>query len=156
MASTRLNNDVISMELRNKTNLNQSEYMLDVPGNGQTPDYIEDPHIRLQKFGGNISSRIVDVNSNLLGINRKIGRDCTQARFDNCEYSKINFPNKCEVVTDESRATMPAWELRDLETHRTGLLLQNPQNHVEMQFSNNISSRILEKNNYIPEFPYIN
>lgn len=156
MACTRFKNDKMAIEIGNSKNLLASQYMLNVPGNGTTPPYIEDPQIRLQKFGANISSRIIDVNTNLLGINRKIGRDCGQKSYDNCEYSRIQYPVKCGAVTDESRTMMPAWEIRDLEANRWNFLHINPQENTERSFENNISSRLLEKDNYIPELPNIN
>ena len=50
-------------------------YMLNVPGNGLYPDYFNDPQIRLQKFGANLSRNVVDINSELLGINKQLDRD---------------------------------------------------------------------------------
>ena len=53
MASTRFKYD----ECRTKKELQQStdpgRWILNVPGNGSTPFYMEDPYIRIQKCGGN-------------------------------------------------------------------------------------------------------
>ena len=45
---------------------------------------------------------------------------------------------------------------RDLETNNWSYLYNNPQEHTELVFDNNLSTRILEKDNYVPEFPCIN
>ena len=38
-------------------------YMLNVPGNGLHPDYFNDPQIRLQKFGANLSKNVVELGN---------------------------------------------------------------------------------------------
>ena len=156
MACTRLKNDRDVILWGQQKDLTGFEYMLNVPGNGTEPYYIEDPHIRLQKFGANISSNIIDVNTNLMGLNRHIGRDCTQSEYKNYCYSKNIYKNNLEMITDESRTTYPAWQLRDLEQNNWNYLHKNPQNHTEITFANNLSSRIIEKDNYKREFPCIN
>ena len=60
------------------------------------------------------------------------------------------YPTINNAITDESRATMPAWQVRDLEQNNWNYLLDNPQAHTEMTFINNIDSRNLEKDNNIP------
>ena len=156
MDCTRFKNDKEMIQINQTKDLAGCRYMLNVPGNGLTPDYIEDPHIRLQKFGANISSNIIDINTNLMGINRRIGRDCPQTEYTNCGYSEISYPNNSETITDQSRTMNPAWELRDLEKDNWDHLHHNPQNHTEMIFANNISTRINEKDNFEPKYPCIN
>ena len=48
--------------------------MLNVPGNGDKPSYFEDPFIRLQNWGGNLMTNPVDLESNLMGINKRLDR----------------------------------------------------------------------------------
>ena len=50
MAFTR-DDDVNKTKLDVEQANNSLGYMLNVPGNGTTPDYIVDPQIRLQGFG---------------------------------------------------------------------------------------------------------
>jgi len=148
MANTRLYNDKNKIIADNKLDYDTSNYILNTPGNGLRPSFIDDPHIRMQKFGGNISANIIDVNSNLIGLTRKIGRDCTQKKYSNI-YSKNQFPDITGSITDQSRASQPAWELRDLENNRQDYPLNDPQNHVESPFDNNVSSRLQEKDSYM-------
>ena len=133
--------------------------MVNEPGNGKQPFYIEDPQIRLQKFGGNISENMVDINSALLGLNKTLcrdsvmpnnGRNGNSERF-NDTYHKHLFPNYKDAITDEPRASYPAWMIRGSENTEWAYLHENPQDHTIPMFANNISSRILEKDNYINE-----
>ena len=160
MASTRIGNDRERQEYNQNFYHNSLGYMVNVPGNGIKPDYIEDPHIRLQKFGANISVNIIDIDSKLKGINDTLTRDTGLTRniglipnrdpyFDDA-YMRHTYPTINNAITDESRATMPAWQVRDLEQNNWNYLLDNPQAHTEMTFINNIDSRNLEKDNNIP------
>jgi len=149
MSSTRLYNDKNKIIMDNKFDYDSCNYILNVPGNGLRPSFIKDPYVRMQKFGGNISSNIIDVNSNLIGLDRKIGRDCTQNEYNNNIYSAYNFPEIKETITRQPRAENPAWELRDQEKNHWDYPLKDPQNHIESPFDNNVSSRILEKDNYM-------
>ena len=151
MACTRLNNDKDKIQMDYKQDYETTNYVLNVPGNGLRPSYIADPHIRLQKFGANISANITDVNSNLVGLGRVIGRDCTQRLYNNNDYSRNSFPVMAEAITHQPRAENPAWELRGYENDHWDFLFSNPQTHTESPFDNNVSSRILEKDNYMIE-----
>ena len=151
MASTRIGNDRDRMEFNQNIYHNSLGYMVNVPGNGSKPDYIVDPHIRLQKFGANISTNSTDIASNLKGINRTLNRDNTSdisskrdANF-NDKYARHMYPTINNAITDEPRSTMPAWQIRDLEQNNWIHLLNNPQEHTEMTFVHNIDSRTLAK-----------
>ena len=75
MAFTRFNYD----ESRTRKKLQQStdigNYHLNVPGNGTQPFYIEDPTIRIQKWGGNLHTNMIDIDSNLKGIDKPLNYD---------------------------------------------------------------------------------
>ena len=150
MSFTRCYDDKDRINICQDRDVDICKYMLNVPGNGTRPTFIDDPHLRLQKFGANISSNIVDVNSNLKGIDRQLDRDCidNSNKLSDGLYFRDNFPTLASAVTDQPRAMLPAWQLRDLEQHNFNYLHTNPQNHTEMFFANNLSSRILVKDNY--------
>ena len=153
MAFTRAFDDKERINMFLNQDVNQSKYMLNVPGNGTKPYFIEDPQIRLQKFGGNISTNFINVNSGLKGIGRQLDTDCLMKTNKNEQliqnnYSEISFPVISSTITSESRTTIPAWQLRDLEQNNWNYLHSNPQNHAETMFENNVSSRILEKDSY--------
>ncbi len=138
-------------------NLENLQYMTQVPGNGTKPYFIDDPQIRLQKFGANISNNIVDLNSTLLGLN-KIQSNCNEMKDINTErggnnnltkeFDIKNFPVYSYAITDESRLMMPAWTLRDMENQNWINMTHQKLNNIEMKFSNNVSSRILEKDKF--------
>ena len=75
MAFTR--DDINKIKLNVDQANDSLSYMLNVPGTGDRPDFIADPQIRLQGFGGNVSANVVDINSMLLGVNKDLDRDCS-------------------------------------------------------------------------------
>jgi len=154
MAFTRFNYD----ECRTKKQLQQStgpgRWILNVPGNGDKPCYVEDPQIIIQKWGGNLRTNTVDLESDLRGVNRNLNKDCLGK--DN--YTNYNVPNEAiqypscsSLYTDQSRATHPAWWYRDLEQVDWYDLPLNPQENTCLPFQNNLSTRILEKDYFTPK-----
>jgi len=126
--------------------------MLNTPGNGDYPCYIEDPQIIIQKWGANLRTNTINLESDLLGVNRQLNRDCLGKN----EYTKYNVPNKpiqypkCnQLYTEQSRAIMPAWTARDLEQVDWYYLPLNPQENTCIPFQSNLSTRILEKDYFI-------
>jgi hypothetical protein len=51
---------------------------------------------------------------------------------------------------EQPRATDPAWTARDLEQSHFYYLPLNPQENVCIPFQNNLSTRILEKDYWVP------
>jgi hypothetical protein len=75
MAFTRFHDDPcrINKQLQESTGLGR--YMLNVPGNGSKPLYMDDPFIRMQKWGGNLMTNTVNLESDLFGLSRLLNRD---------------------------------------------------------------------------------
>lgn len=156
MAFTRFHDDPCRIQKQLQESTWAGRYMLNVPGNGTTPYYIEDPHIRLQKWGANLTTNTINVESDLRGLTRSINKDCL--RKDNYEdhkvqFSKVNYPQLKSSVSDETRATHPAWMYRDLEQANWHYLPLNPQENTCMPFNNNLNTRILEKDYYVAKVP---
>ena len=154
MASTRFNYDDCRTKKKLQQQTDPGRWILNVPGNGPNPCYMEDPHIRLQKWGGNLRTNIINLESDLRGVNRNIGRDCLGK--DN--YKSYNVPNQpiqspsCSgLYTEESRASAPAWWYRDLEQVDWYYPPLNPQENTCIPFLNNINTRILEKDYFVPK-----
>ena len=154
MAFTRFKYD----DCRTKKSLQQQtdpgRWILDVPGNGSRPCYIEDPQIIIQKWGANLRTNTINLESDLLGVNRNLSRDCLGK--DN--YLNYNVPNEAisyplcnQGFTDQSRATHPAWWYRDLEQVDWYYPPLNPQENTCIPFLNNLSTRILEKDYFVPK-----
>ena len=154
MASTRFRDDPARVEDQLRQSVFSCGYMINAPGNGVKPDYVEDPHMRLQKWGANYMTNSIDLESNLKGI-RPINRDCigtSEYTNYNVNTNKIQYPNNNCLYTEQSRSIAPAWEIRDIEseTQRYPTLL-DPQENVTMKFQNNLSTRILEKDHFTPK-----
>ena len=156
MANTRFNYD----PCRTKKSLQQAtgpaRYILNVPGNGDKPYFMADPQIIIQKWGANLQTNSINLESELLGINKKLGKDCLGkdefTKF-NVPTQQVSYPSNSILYTEESRTIMPAWTARDLEQVDWYLLPLNPQENTCMPFQNNLSTRILEKDNFVAQIP---
>ena len=156
MAFTRFHDDParISKQLQQQTD--QERWYLDVPGNGDKPCFILDPQIIPQKWGANLWTDCIDIQSSLLGIDKRINRDCLEQdkyKRQTIHASPIDYP-VCDnfLTTEQSRAIMPAWTARDLQQNHAYILPNNPQAHTEMPFKSYIDTRILEKDNFTRTF----
>ena len=153
MACTRFFYD----DCRTKKQLQQctdpGRWILNVPGNGANPCYIEDPQIIIQKWGANLRTNTINLESDLKGVNRQIGRDCLADNYKNynVENSSITYPKCGNLFTSQSRTTNPAWWYRDVEQVDWAYPPIDPQINTCIPFQNNLSSRILEKDYFTPK-----
>ena len=67
MSFTRCYYDKDRINICQDRDLDICKYVLNVPGNGNRPSFINDPQIRLQKFGANISSNIGSITAPVPG-----------------------------------------------------------------------------------------
>ena len=150
MSFTRFHDDPCRIEKQLQESTGAGRYMLDVPGNGPKPCYMEDPYIRLQQWGANLCTDPVGLESELLGLNQTIaGRDCVEVpKTYKVESNRVDYPS-CQPFTEQPRATNPAWTARDLEQVNWWTLPLNPQENVCLPFHNNISTRILERDYFV-------
>ena len=150
MSFTRFHDDPCRVAKQVEESSNIGKYRLNVPGNGLKPLFMEDPYIRLQKWGGNLRTNVLEIEESLRGLNRKLNRDCL------AENDYKNFsPNSASVYypeygmfTEQPRAVMPAWNLRGIENREMPYLHRNPQNNIEIPFESNVHSRITEVDNF--------
>ena len=154
MSFTRFHDDPARIMKQNQQSTDPGRWVLNKPGNGATPYYMEDPQIIPQQWAGNLWSHSTDLQSALLGLDRGLNKDCLGINeYTNSRFTKnsqpIKYPNCSKLTTEQSRAVLPAWTTRDLEQVNWQPLLSNPQEHVFPTFTNNVSSRILEKDNFI-------
>ena len=155
MSFTRFHDDPcrIKKQLQESTGLGR--YMLNVPGNGSKPIYMDDPFIRMQKWGGNLMTNTVNLESDLMGLSRNSNRDDVAAneyRLNAVKTKQVQYKSQ-NPSTDQSRATHPAWEYRDLEQTKYNILPLNPQENVCFPFQNNLSTRIIEKDIFVAKAP---
>jgi hypothetical protein len=161
MAFTRFHDDPCRITKQLQQQTDQGRWVLDVPGNGDKPCFALDPQIIPQKWGGNLWTHSIDIQSALLGIDKRINRDipntvnCLKNSSENpykrftVNAAPISYP-VCDtfITTEQSRAIMPAWTARDLQQNHAYILPDNPQAHTEMKVPTYIDTRILEKNNF--------
>jgi hypothetical protein len=148
MANTRFFYDPCRTIKQLQQSTGPGRWIMDVPGNGSHPCYIEDPQIIIQKWGGNLRTNTINLESDMLGVNRKIGRDCLGKdgyKSYNVESKPISYPTCNNLYTEQSRVIMPAWTARDLEQVDWYYPPFNPQENTCFPFENNINTRILEK-----------
>ena len=154
MAFTRFKYD----DCRTKKSLQQAtgpgRWILNVPGNGDNPSYIEDPQIIIQKWGANLRTNTINLESELRGVNRPLSRDCLgKDNYKNYNVSNeaIQYPSNNSLTTDQSRATNPAWWYRDLEQVDWYYLPIDPQINTCLPFQNNLNTRVLERDYFTPK-----
>ena len=161
MAFTRFHDDSCRIQKYLEETTNIGNYQINVPGNGINMPFINDPHLRMQKWGANLSNNLTDLESDLRCQTRTLNRDTinennyTNYLNNNNVYSVNNYPVHHTEITGQPRATNPAWTLRELDSINTPnipnnfkYLLLDPQENICIPFSNNISSRIVEKDYY--------
>jgi len=120
----------------------QGRYYLDTPGNGTHLPYFTDSHMRIQKSSGVIGqSGTVDWESELRGITRPL------AKGDIYDYRASKLPiiarihEHSEIISDESRSTLPAWTFRELEQDRWEKPFLNPIDKAIIPFDINMNIR---------------
>ena len=159
MAFTRFHDDDARIAIQLQQQTDQERWYLDVPGNGPKPCFMLDPQIIPQKWGANLWTHCIDIQSSLLGIDRQLNRDCRDKekyKRQTVYASPIDYP-VCDtfLTTEQSRAIMPAWTARDLQQNHAYILPNNPQANTEMPFQNYTSTRILEKDYFKRELQTI-
>ena len=76
MSFTRYHDDPCRIQKQLQEFTGPGRYMLNKPGQGEKPNFMEDPYIRLQEWGANLMTNCVDVESNLKGLSQLINKDC--------------------------------------------------------------------------------
>jgi hypothetical protein len=149
MAFTRFHDDPARIYKGLEQSTFAGRYMLDTPGPGIQMPFVEDPQLRMQRWGANMWSDSTNLESELRGLGRPLSHDVQtyqQSRIHN--GYQISFPTESSCMTDESRASCPAWTFRDLEHSRWETPLINPQANVFKQFEDQVNTRMVAKDQY--------
>jgi hypothetical protein len=153
MAETRFNSDRCRLEKKMQQMTDPGRYIMNVPGLGEYPSFVEDPQILPQKWGANLYTDAVQLESSLWGINRNLSKDCLgkdeYQKFSVPSAKPLSYPVNHSLFTEQSRAIMPPWTVFDQPQNRYDFLPLNPQENVCRTFENNLSTRILEKDIYV-------
>jgi len=150
MSFTRFHDDDARIKKQIEESSFIGRYMLNTPGPGSQLPFLEDAHIRLQKWGSNAHSNSTELESDLKGLSRKYNRDninLNNYKEHTSDSYSLSYASQKPFV-EETRYTHPAWMYVDLEMNRWEKPIVNPQAHTEMDFDNNSSSRILVKDKY--------
>ena len=152
MAFTRFHDDPCRIMKQLQQSTDPCLYYLNQPGNGTTPPFMGDPQILLQKWGANLRTNTINLESNLMGMDRPLGKDCLNTVYQDTTPAsrQMDYPVYQKEVTEQPRTTNPAWNARDLEQTKWWILPLNPQENVCLPFQNNLDTRKLEKDNYMP------
>ena len=156
MSFTRFHDDPARVIIQNRQATGPGRWTLDKPGNGSEPCYMADPQILAQQWAGNLWTQSVDIQSSLLGLDRDLNKDCLgineydkRARETLSNARPLQYPVCSSLTTEQSRVIAPAWTARDLEQVNWQPLLSNPQQHAIVNFTRDVSSRILEKEKFL-------
>lgn len=147
MAFTRFHDDPIRIQKQIDESTFSGRYMLNTPGQGINMPYQNETQMRLQRWGANITNDILLLESDFFGLTRPLNRDLPEIN-DYKKHALNPLPIMYSSVNpfiEESRASHPAWMYKDLEQPIWELPWINPQANLELQFPNNIQTRILEK-----------
>ena len=106
-----------------------------------------DAYVIPQKWGGNLWSNAVDVQSFLLRLDQPLGKDYLGKpnRGHHLSANPNKYSDSNTLMTEQSRAIMPSWTVRDIPQVKEEFPLFDPQSNVTIPFPNYLSTRILEK-----------
>ena len=146
MAQTRFSSDALRIQKKLEVSSFEGRYALTTPGPGINLTFREDPYIRLQKFGANIMTNTHNVENDLMGRNRIITRDIQEYTKFKPNTKRIQYKSD-NTHTTESRSDLPAWTIRDIDNklNRFENPWINPQANIDVEFPNNIQTRLQEK-----------
>jgi hypothetical protein len=93
MAFTRFSNDKDVIQKRLCESTFNGIYHLNTPGNGVDMPYVNDSHIRLQKWGANLRTNTLDIENDLRGMTRKLGSDFQiYTKTEAVSYTHLTLP----------------------------------------------------------------
>jgi|UniRef100_A0A6C0E221 hypothetical protein len=151
MSFTRFHDDPARIRKQLEESTFAEQYYLNMPGNGVNMHFQLDPQLRLQGWGANLHTNAIRLESDFRGLTRRLNHDLIDENnyvTNSVKTVPYTYEN-ANPVTDETRATHPAWTLRGLEQSRWGFPLSHPRDSAEIPFLTNIQTRHLEKENYL-------
>ena len=151
MSFTRFHDDPNRIMKTNLETSAKNDYTFNVPGNSVGPQLFLDPHIRSQKNGTPLYNQMIQTESMLKNMGRPLCRDNKHInQYQNYHsYSGQMTPNEQDkTITNESRASHPAWTYRVNNTFRPDYLFSDPQENLSMPFEAYLDTNVLEKDYY--------
>lgn len=142
------NNDPARKQKRLEESVYPGLRQLNTPSCGNYLPFQEDPHIRLQQWGGNLMMDTINLESDLKGMTRNAYRgDVMEYTRHRVPEQQVNYPVASPFV-EETRSVVPAWQFRekDVSNRHWDYPILNPQSvGIFYPFQRNIQTRILVK-----------
>jgi len=152
MSFTRIKYDKAREEKYQQQSSDPGRWVLNVPGNGDTPAFMEDPHIRLTHWGGNLAQNPLAIEDDLRGMTRNLNRDNIDKDYQShatpYRSNIAAYPANETLTVNQSRATHPAWMTRGVQKSRWDTPLEDPQAHTVIPFTHNVGSRMGDKDSF--------
>ena len=134
-----------------------NNYIFGQPGTGPNPEYISNPEIRLEKWGGNLRTNAINLEHDLFGQTRKLNRD--DVKLNNYVTNSISTSgqnyNSQEIKNDNQRLLLNHVDSREQVItkpfHSLHILLKDPQENIYNTKIN--STRYNNKWGGEPRFP---
>lgn len=149
MAFTRFHDDPVRISKKLEESTFLGRYQLDTPGPGVDMPFFEDPYQRLQKWGANLRSNTINMESDLRGLTRPLTRNDNLQANNYQAFAVSTAPmasySYAQPFVEESRSSHPAWMYRTVEQNRWETTLLDPQANLEKPFQSDVNTRILEK-----------
>jgi hypothetical protein len=149
MAFTRFHDDPMRISKRLEESTFAGRYQLDRPGPGVDMPFFEEPGQRLQQWGANLRTNTIALESDLRGLTRPLTRhdhlEANDYKKHAAETQPMAVYSIAQPYVEDTRASHPAWMYRVYEPARWEKPFLDPQANLEVPFTNNIHSRVLEK-----------
>ena len=155
MSFSRINYDSCAYDKKLAESTGPMEYLLGRPANPETC-FVGSPQLRydrgaVAKFK---NKSIVDVDSELLGLNRPLGK-CPKSDLLTGEKEEINTCTADErfLYAEDTKLSNPPCTLKGRGWNRWEWLCQNPQDKALIGFNTNMSDRTIAKDTHRPLLP---
>lgn len=158
MSYTGLKYDNSAYDQLLRESLGTLKYQLNTPQKAQC--FIDDPNIIMQKVGVSVdrTKPMIDIDSELMGITRKLSHDPKKKFIPKMDKNgnvcsdtkKINYDPCNNIPTESTRLSNPSFNLRGTGWNRWEWLCKNPQDKIETEYSSNIDTKVMFKDNHRP------
>ena len=154
----RLNYDTCTYQHNLKQSIGPGEYVVGAPRVECLSCFNPDPRTTItgpNSFGNSIDRPLVDIDSELIGINRKAS-NCPLDKYipQTKPYATLSKIRDCRSTsTEDTRLSNPPCTLRDSGWNRWEWLCNNPQDKALITFDYIINNRTIVKDNHRPCIP---
>jgi hypothetical protein len=161
MSFTKLPYDPCAYKTSIEESMNTGAYMLNTPKVDCGDNcFFTSPYIRMEKksVGTCKNKEMVDVHSELLGLNRKL-TECPKKKVFDSDYCDNNLLKDCDntfLSPEDTLISNPTCTLRGTGWNRWEWLPEDPQDKAMVPFITNIENKTVVKDNHRPCLPTTN